>query len=877
MTAAPILAELEELERFLVATHHRGRYGELVCLAEHPETVNGSPETLVTDAVEAGAVITGGWAEKLVAELEGRSTPHDISWAITRAGQSFDLKPFAELAEQQILRGLMLGALDSQWERDNDAEVGPARFRDAKAQPIVYAPFTKAIELFEQKQVLPPAAFAKLKEGAKQKAFTIAGLAKEELLTAAHAELLKKLEEGRQLEGGPDLRSFQKFAKERLEKAGWTPANKSHVETIYRTNIVSAYGNGRAVEMSQPKVLKALPYWQIRGVKDARQRETHRKADGIVLPANHEFWKTAYPPFGFNCRCRVVSRSESYLKAAGLTVGPVPQGLPDPGFESGLRSLIQVPAAALEQAPAPQPAPVVAPAPAPLPPLPPPVIEPPPTPPVLPPPKIAPPPEAIDFLAKKVGDASGSNPGGIYQGSDGVKRYVKFYTDPAQAAGEHLANSLYRDLGLAGPESTIFLHEGKLAYASEILPGMKTLGSKLSPELAKKALEGFSADVLMANWDAAGLTLDNMLVNSKGRIVRIDNGAAFLTRAKGARKPLSTLGNVTEWESFFSAAKNPGYAKLATEAGVTSATDLAASIKRGVTKIKKVRDEAGGWRAYVEAHSQGLSVADREQIIGMLETRTTFLEQKVADFDKLKKLKKKGARVIGQLPKGTVPAAKRGPVPGLSKAEWEALQSKRLALLTHAERNAIVTYSGAQYSRIRDANFLTPEQWYDKWSKLEHVAADDYVRYRQLADHIDTAFWKLSNVEGAEAKVTEVYRGMRQLSPELVTEIINSKGFEWQALTSTSWSSAKAENFSVGSSKSKMGIMFVMQTRTETAARRLGMETISQVAHEKEIMLARGSRFRITNVQQLDEQRLIVYGEELLPGETLAGTVKLTA
>jgi hypothetical protein len=887
MTATQALAELTELDRFLVSAAHRQQLGVHICLAEQPETVNGSPEDLVVTAVADGALITGGWADELVAALEGKDSIAEISLAIRRAGDAFDLEPFARLAEEQILRGLMLGALDSQWERENDLEVAPARFRDEGKAPAVYAPFTRAIEVFEQKQVLSPLAFGKLQEAAKQKAFTVAGLAKQELLAAAHAELLKRIREGQKLEGGPNLRDFKRFAKERLESAGWTPANKSHVETIYRTQIVGAYQGGRVLEMSQPSVLAAMPFWQIRGVTDARQRATHRKAHGIVLPANHPFWRTAYPPFGFACRCKAVARTASYLKNNAITPGPVPTGLPDPGFESGTRALIQVPPQLLQRPAANVPVPVPVPAPPALAPvvrLPASLPPPPPAPPPLPPPRV--PVQELDVLAKKVAEATGSNPGGVYVGSDGVKRYVKFYEDSAQAAGEHLANSIYRDLGLAGPESVLFVHEGKLAYASEILPEVKTLGSKLTPELAKKALDGFAADVLMANWDAAGLVLDNMLVDAKGRIIRIDNGAAFLTRAQGARKPLELLGRVTEWDTFFSVAKNPGYARLAAEAGITGPAGLAASIKRGVTKIEKLRDASGGWRAYVQARAQGLSIADREQIIGMLEARTTFLRRKVAELESA--AVRPRTRKIAKLEAAPLPKERERAVVDLDHGEYQRKAAEKLQLLTDRERVAITEYTGGDYSRIRDAQFLTPEQWQDKWSRelKRALAPEEYFQARLTADQIEQSFTKLAGAVGVEAQVTEVFRGMR-LPAEMVEELINARVVEWQAMTSSSWNPSVAEDFSRPYSSDQVGVVFVMRTMgSKTAGRRMAIEPVSAVHGEGEVLLQRGTQYRIVDVKadsdaervlSNGQRRVIIYCEELAPGSRLPETVKLAA
>jgi GNAT superfamily N-acetyltransferase len=364
MNADEARAELLELERFYASLSAQNLLGEHVCCAAQPESPNGSPETLVEEGVSAAARITASWGDAVLEAIGERSTEFEIRSALERV--RIDASEFAREIEQTILRGLMLGALDSLWEREHDEELAPATFAERRPPGIVHLPGETAIAEFEARNVLPPAAFRALQDGAKRQAFTVAGMAKEELLNVTKAELVRQLREGQgrrpgtpgSTPRGADLRDFQRFARKRLETAGWTPDNPSHVETIFRTNSMSAVASGRRTEMSQPAVLAALPYWQIRGVTDARQRETHKRAHGIVLPANHPFWKLAYPPFGFNCRCRVIARTKAWLSRNGVTEGPVPVGLPDPGFESGTSQLISVPPAALAPPPAPQRPPV---------------------------------------------------------------------------------------------------------------------------------------------------------------------------------------------------------------------------------------------------------------------------------------------------------------------------------------------------------------------------------------------------------------------------------------------------------------------------------------------------------------------------------------
>jgi SPP1 gp7 family putative phage head morphogenesis protein len=268
---------------------------------------------------------------------------------LDEAARELDVQELADDIARGLLHGTMLGALDSVWEREENEPVPLEAFagwradvlhdRSSTSKPFTRLTYDEALRQFQQRQVLTPDAFAALDAGLKRQAFAIAGLAQTELIEEAHDALERMLRDSPSPHGGPNLRDFQAFARDHLESAGWTPANPSHVETVYRTQIASAYSTGRFVEMRQPEVMKARPYWQIFSVRDSRSRPAHAAAHGTILPADDPFWAVAYPPFGFACRCRCVSRSQRWMDANGATVGARPAGLPDPGFDSGTTAL----------------------------------------------------------------------------------------------------------------------------------------------------------------------------------------------------------------------------------------------------------------------------------------------------------------------------------------------------------------------------------------------------------------------------------------------------------------------------------------------------------------------------------------------------------
>jgi len=327
---------------------------DLMLVKEQPKTPYGSPEPIVKKATKLLAVETRGWGDQLSKAGAGKETASQIYSAVYGAYSKLDHEEFARELRRRIVHTEMLGALDSHYERKTDETVPNAKFEKSwfteifllaadEAKPkekptysdLSYKP---AAEFFNKKQVVPRSVFDTLSDGAKTRAFTVARMSSRSMLDLVHAEL------GRMIAEGADLKDFQKFMKDRIESAGWVPASPSHVETIARTNLMQGYTVGRLKDMTAPATLLERPYWQIRGVKDDRQRETHGAVNGWVLRADDAFFQKAMPgTFGFNCRCRPVTLSESQVKKRGLEVhhGSEIQGLPDPGFSgSGASALL---------------------------------------------------------------------------------------------------------------------------------------------------------------------------------------------------------------------------------------------------------------------------------------------------------------------------------------------------------------------------------------------------------------------------------------------------------------------------------------------------------------------------------------------------------
>jgi hypothetical protein len=267
-----------------------------------------------------------------------------------------------------------------------------------------------------------------------------------------------------------------------------------------------------------------------------------------------------------------------------------------------------------------------------------------------------------EILHEFVSGPGGSNPGGVHRGSDGILRYVKFYDDEAQAQGERLANEVYRRLGHNAPESIVVrMKDGRFLHAAEMVEMKGTVGNVgLTKKLADNILDGFAADILTANWDAVGLSLDNVVVLKNGKIARIDQGGSFLMRAqKARRKDIPLLKQITEWDNFNNHV-NPSYASVFSKAGVAGGNGLGQRIIDQIDEIVALQKKAGGWRAFVDDALPGYTGADRTAMVDMLEARTQLLLAKKAEVKAAMDAAKKQAAEMAKLQKELAAKMKAG-------------------------------------------------------------------------------------------------------------------------------------------------------------------------------------------------------------------------
>ena len=121
------------------------------------------------------------------------------------------------------------------------------------------------------------------------------------------------------------------------------PWSQSYAETVYRTNLNTAFTAGRFRQAQDPDVAEVIGAFEFVAVTDRDVRSNHKAFHGLIASLNDPIWETASPPLGYNCRCSIIMVDKFTLKRRGL-IEPsgrvtrfTPPGFsaarPDAGFE----------------------------------------------------------------------------------------------------------------------------------------------------------------------------------------------------------------------------------------------------------------------------------------------------------------------------------------------------------------------------------------------------------------------------------------------------------------------------------------------------------------------------------------------------------------
>ena len=144
------------------------------------------------------------------------------------------------------------------------------------------------------------------------RAFTVAGVMRDDVLRIVQDEIRTSLAEGRSL-----IDFKERITSQLTGKGFWgdvevtDPAtgetrvsrfDNRRLQLIYDVNLRQSNAAGRWERIERNKAL--FPLVLYRTMQDEKVRVAHAAWNGVALPVDHSFWQTHYPPNGWRCRCR---------------------------------------------------------------------------------------------------------------------------------------------------------------------------------------------------------------------------------------------------------------------------------------------------------------------------------------------------------------------------------------------------------------------------------------------------------------------------------------------------------------------------------------------------------------------------------------------
>lgn len=192
-------------------------------------------------------------------------------------------------------------------------------------------PFAEALAALRRRlgNLVPTYAWQDMWQAEHGRAFTVAKGMSEDVLKAVGAAVEKALAEG------TTFAAFRKELELKLREMGWWGrrpmadpetgeervvqlGSPKRLEIIFDTNLRVSHAAGKWEQIQRLKDRR--PFIRYIAVLDKRTRPEHAAWHGVILPADHPWWETHFPPNGWNCRCSVMSIAAADLARNGWKV-----------------------------------------------------------------------------------------------------------------------------------------------------------------------------------------------------------------------------------------------------------------------------------------------------------------------------------------------------------------------------------------------------------------------------------------------------------------------------------------------------------------------------------------------------------------------------
>ena len=181
--------------------------------------------------------------------------------------------------------------------------------------------FDAAVEAFRKRVPMTREEFDALTAAERERAFTVSRVTEGRVLQDTFDAIDRAVEEGLGLEDFKDA-----VAADLIE--AWGGEIPGRLSTIFRSNVLSAYAEGRYEIMSAPTVKQARPYWRFDDAETDRECDICGECGGTVLPADDPWWDSHTPLMHYQCECKITPLAADEVDEAE-DVEDDPDSLPD--------------------------------------------------------------------------------------------------------------------------------------------------------------------------------------------------------------------------------------------------------------------------------------------------------------------------------------------------------------------------------------------------------------------------------------------------------------------------------------------------------------------------------------------------------------------
>lgn len=183
--------------------------------------------------------------------------------------------------------------------------------------------FAEAVAAWRKRIPVTDEELAQLTEELRPFAFTVASTTQADMVQQVYEALDTAIAQGT---------TFEDFKEDISNRLGdsWSEASEApSLETVFRTNVLTAYNDGRDEIIDSAK--ETHEYLRFDAIHDDRTTEECLALNGTILPVDDSFWDTHRPPIHFNCRSILTPLRLEDAEKEGIS-DKAPDVDPDDGF-----------------------------------------------------------------------------------------------------------------------------------------------------------------------------------------------------------------------------------------------------------------------------------------------------------------------------------------------------------------------------------------------------------------------------------------------------------------------------------------------------------------------------------------------------------------